>query len=299
MRFYVWFDKNRDGIQDADEPGVPGVIVTLRDGNGNVIGTTVTDGDGKYLFTNVPAGTGYTVTFDANLPYLGPSISSPHFTIQDASNTGGNKSIVPNTGAYNGLTATTPPFNVTAGSHTRLLDAGISSAFPLPVEMIELDILWVGDYSKVIWKTATEINNSHFEVERSLDGVNFVKVGEVNSKAINGNSNTILSYDFMEDLASYSNHIFYYRVIQVDYDGASETSRILVLVRKEPMFSEMKMMIFDFKENTSKQIGETIIPPKHIWELGGEFKVWEDKNGTLFYCSRFSNVSRNNILYGR
>ena len=230
---YVWFDKNRDGIQDADEPGVPGVIVTLRDGNGNVIGTTVTDGDGKYLFTNVPAGTGYTVTFDANLPYLGPSISSPHFTIQDASNTGGNKSIVPNTGAYNGLTATTPPFNVTAGSHTRLLDAGISSAFPLPVEMIELDILWVGDYSKVIWKTATEINNSHFEVERSLDGVNFVKVGEVNSKAMNGNSNSILSYDFMEDLASYSNHIFYYRVIQVDYDGASETSRILVLVRKE------------------------------------------------------------------
>ena len=57
----------------------------------------------------------------------------------------------------------------------------------------------------------------------------------------------------------------------------------LVLVRTEPMFSAMKMMIFDFKEQTSKQVGETIIPPKHIWELCGEFKVWEDKNGTLFY----------------
>gem|GEM_PF-2088673 len=58
---YVWLDENGDGVQDAGEPGIPGVTVTLRDSGGNVVGTTVTDADGGYIFTNLPAGT-YTVT---------------------------------------------------------------------------------------------------------------------------------------------------------------------------------------------------------------------------------------------
>ncbi|PTK52549.1 hypothetical protein BUZ33_12995, partial [Staphylococcus haemolyticus] len=45
---YVWKDTNRDGIQDSDEKGIQDVTVTLKDGNGNVIGTTTTDENGKY-----------------------------------------------------------------------------------------------------------------------------------------------------------------------------------------------------------------------------------------------------------
>lgn len=56
----------------------------------------------------------------------------------------------------------------------------------------------------------------------------------------------------------------------------------LVLVRTEPMFSEMKMMLFDPKNKKAEQIGKTIIPLKHIWEVMNEFKVWE-KNRALFY----------------
>jgi protocatechuate 3,4-dioxygenase beta subunit len=57
---YVWEDRNNNGVQDAGEPGVPGVTVTL-DGPGGPK-TTVTDTDGKYEFTNLVPGT-YTVTF--------------------------------------------------------------------------------------------------------------------------------------------------------------------------------------------------------------------------------------------
>lgn len=58
---YVWFDANKDGIQDADEYGVAGVKVTLVDSLGNPVvdanGKTVepvtTDANGKYSFANL------------------------------------------------------------------------------------------------------------------------------------------------------------------------------------------------------------------------------------------------------
>ncbi|MFJ4103724.1 SdrD B-like domain-containing protein [Amycolatopsis japonica] len=65
---YVWVDKNANGLQEPDEPSVPGVKVTLKDGTGAEKGTTTTGTDGKYLFDKLPDGT-YQVCFDlANLP---------------------------------------------------------------------------------------------------------------------------------------------------------------------------------------------------------------------------------------
>lgn len=53
---FVWNDLNQNGIQDADEPGIPGVTVQLKDCSGNVLATTTTDANGLYLFDNLPAG---------------------------------------------------------------------------------------------------------------------------------------------------------------------------------------------------------------------------------------------------
>ncbi|RYC72085.1 SdrD B-like domain-containing protein [Spirosoma sordidisoli] len=56
----VWFDDNRDGIQDAYEPGVDGIVLTLHDmenGGLEIASQTTRDG-GQYYFNNrtVPAG---------------------------------------------------------------------------------------------------------------------------------------------------------------------------------------------------------------------------------------------------
>ena len=55
---YVWEDANDDGIQDANENGLSGVIVNLFGANGNFIAATTTDNNGQYLFndSNVPNG---------------------------------------------------------------------------------------------------------------------------------------------------------------------------------------------------------------------------------------------------
>ena len=52
---FVWDDLNGNGIQDAGEPGIGGMVVILYDVNSNVVATTVTDGNGFYSLTaNIP-----------------------------------------------------------------------------------------------------------------------------------------------------------------------------------------------------------------------------------------------------
>jgi protocatechuate 3,4-dioxygenase beta subunit len=74
---FVWLDVNGNGVQDAGEPGVSNVTVTLYGSASNVVATTVTDVNGAYGFTNlVPAG--YAVGFTAPAGY--------QFTLRNATN---------------------------------------------------------------------------------------------------------------------------------------------------------------------------------------------------------------------
>ena len=64
----VWSDDNCDGIQNANERGISGVVVNLYDENCNQIATTTTDSNGQYTFTdNIAAGQTYSVALDAAL----------------------------------------------------------------------------------------------------------------------------------------------------------------------------------------------------------------------------------------
>lgn len=49
---YAWLDENGNGLQDAGEPGIPGLTVSLYQ-NGQLVGQQVTDAYGYYLFTSV------------------------------------------------------------------------------------------------------------------------------------------------------------------------------------------------------------------------------------------------------
>ena len=60
----VWFDFNANGIQDPDEDGIAGVIVTLYDESGAVVETQVTDANGNYGFIVAPGA--YSIGFDAS-----------------------------------------------------------------------------------------------------------------------------------------------------------------------------------------------------------------------------------------
>ncbi|GIN72971.1 hypothetical protein J14TS2_34460 [Bacillus sp. J14TS2] len=69
---YVWFDANKDGLQDETDVPLKGVVLTIEDkeGNpvtdvyGNPVGPTTTDKNGYYIFENLPIDNTYTVRID-------------------------------------------------------------------------------------------------------------------------------------------------------------------------------------------------------------------------------------------
>ncbi|GAA3927684.1 SdrD B-like domain-containing protein [Microbacterium soli] len=67
---YVWLDQaHPNGIQDADEPGVPDVTVVLRDTDGTEVARTTTDGEGHYSFDELKPGD-YRVDFTLPRGYI-------------------------------------------------------------------------------------------------------------------------------------------------------------------------------------------------------------------------------------
>jgi hypothetical protein len=59
---YAWVDLNNNGLQEAGEPAMKNVRVTLYDVNGTAVRSTATSAAGLYQFTDVPPGA-YTLGF--------------------------------------------------------------------------------------------------------------------------------------------------------------------------------------------------------------------------------------------
>lgn len=90
-------------------------------------------------------------------------------------------------------------------SQTNYTDLG-TNVFPsttsLPVVFTDINGKILNNQLLVNWSTSTEKNNVGFEIEISKDGKNFIKAGQVNSKAISGNSNTAINYNFSININS-------------------------------------------------------------------------------------------------
>ncbi|MEL7005428.1 MAG: T9SS type A sorting domain-containing protein, partial [Bacteroidota bacterium] len=108
----------------------------------------------------------------------------------------------------------------------------------LPVELISFSGEWIDSKVELRWATATEINNDRFEVERSHDAINFITLGVVNGR---GNSSTINEYEYRDN--NPLSGISYYRLKQVDFDGAFEYSEI-VRVESQVTFDNLKFSVF-------------------------------------------------------
>ena len=88
---------------------------------------------------------------------------------------------------------------------------GIQSNASLPVELLYFYAEKQGKNVRLDWQTATELNNSHFDVEWSTDGISFEKIGEV---AGAGTTTEVQLYDFLHE--NPVNGENYYRLKQVD-----------------------------------------------------------------------------------
>lgn len=100
---YVWWDLDRDGLQDNNDIPIAGVVLTITkadgsavlDVDGKAVSTTITDADGKYSFDNLPPGQ-YIVT-----------VTPPPGAITTAPEVGGNREKNSSNGSATSVNLTT------------------------------------------------------------------------------------------------------------------------------------------------------------------------------------------------
>ena len=115
----------------------------------------------------------------------------------------------------------------------------------LPVKLTDFNVSKLDGQkaSDLRWHSSSEVNFSHYEVERSEDGFNFTNIGNV---AASGYATWNQKYQFIDNKLPLSRNltdIYYYRLKMVDLDGRSE-------------YSEIRSVRFDF----SNEINLTYYP---------------------------------------
>lgn len=94
----------------------------------------------------------------------------------------------------------------------------------LPATGLMAKVKWVRDHALIEWSTLSENNTSHFDMQRSINGLAFYSIGTKNAA---GNTNQLSSYTYTDSTASAGT--IYYRVKLFDKNGDITLSNIAVL----------------------------------------------------------------------
>jgi hypothetical protein len=91
-----------------------------------------------------------------------------------------------------------------------------SANSPLPVSMTSFNANCADDKVNISWTTASEFNASHYSLQTSRDGQTWTEVAEIAAAGTTSQESNYAYQDFLFGGVSY------YRLVQVDLDGASE-----------------------------------------------------------------------------
>lgn len=176
---------------------------------------------------------------------------------------------------YKNFTVTTTCSNRTA----------IPVTCTLPVELIAFNGEQSGQDIKLYWSTASEKNNSYFEIEHSIDGKSFDFIGKRTGAQ---NSSQINNYELYDTQPNKG--INYYRLVQYDIDGTLTYSHIIAVYLNDTSHELFKVIpnpssdhftIFFTQEFNQAVISltdvlgktvysQTIDTPQSSWELGSQ-----------------------------
>ena len=110
-----------------------------------------------------------------------------------------------------------------------ILFSAFSHGHTLPMQLVSFATQYDNNANKAIlnWSTTTEINASHFVVQRSEDGSTYEDVALVFTQE--GNSNSLRDYAYTDNVSSIQSNLIYYRLQMVDIDGTYAYSNIDVI----------------------------------------------------------------------
>ena len=134
-----------------------------------------------------------------------------------------------------GLFCCTEPYSlwglyvqVTAREFSNVISSNVieqACATTLPVSLRSFTAARNNSTVLLKWETVTEENSRGFYIERNLGNNTWETLGFVSSRAIRGNSNSALDYEY-SDINNKAKGITQYRLRQVDFDGKHAYSPI-------------------------------------------------------------------------
>ena len=147
---------------------------------------------------------------------------------------------------------------------------------PLPVELTAFNATLNNKSVALNWTTATEQNNSHFDIEHSTDGTNFRAIDEV---AGNGTTQLKQEYSFLHTTPAIGAN--YYRLKQVDFDGAFEYSdiRVVEIERTGKIIINPSAALSEITVELAETIGENNVIG--IYDMMGRMVMMSNFDGTL------------------
>jgi uncharacterized repeat protein (TIGR01451 family) len=210
----VWRDDNLNGLQEASEPKISGIVVEAFDADTHQkVGQSVTDNDGVYEID-------YLQKKEVYFRFYVPEGFSP--TLPNTGEDHLNSDVDHSFGAN-----TTRKISMESGVFNQNIDMGIAFGI-LPVTWTDVSVSSVSKGHLISWTTGSELNVSHFVVERLCNDDKDFKVlpGSVKAK---GFSKSAENYSFTDIDLSESGD-YYYRVNQIDFDGKYSYSKIVHIV---------------------------------------------------------------------
>ncbi|MBL7732523.1 MAG: T9SS type A sorting domain-containing protein [Chitinophagaceae bacterium] len=285
----------------------PGLTLTRMSGNqyfnvsgSNILNSAVTPNGASVntvggLFNDIGAATG---SFRINGPvktvvlrvYLrGSNTSQFPWSAVQADVAGGNRN--PFTGDIWWISASTEP----------------ASLVTLPATGVNLTAALNGNDVQLKWKTETEVNSDHFEIERSTDGRNFSVIG---SQPAAGNSVSVRNYESTD--ANMNVPVYYYRLKLVDGDNRYSYSNV-AMVRKSgnvkavrmypnPATTQVNLEFSNAKGNyvisMYNQAGQEVITQKVSVTYGVQYiPVNRNSLADGSYIVRVRNADSNEVLF--
>lgn len=123
---------------------------------------------------------------------------------------------------YDGKTDVTINGPVAANSMSGVSPSGFT-VVTLPVTFVDFSANRSNGAVQLFWNTANEMNNSHFEVERSANGSDWETIGNVAA----GTTPLADSYTYTDEAAPAAQT--QYRIRQVDFDGNFLYSKVVLV----------------------------------------------------------------------
>jgi len=166
----------------------------------------------------------------------------------------------------------------------------------IPVELVSFAAQVSDEGVLLTWKTATEINNSGFEIEKSFDSESWNKIAFVEGN----NGSEITSYSYLDKNIEASN--VFYRLKQIDFDGTFEYSNIIEVVVDNPTKFELEQNYpnpFNPTTVIKFRLPQTANVELAVYNLLGQ-KVAELVNGKLeagYYSFNFDASNLSNGIY--